>query len=82
MTPKPITTQQTKHIRGILKNFNELAMEKYRAGAEIHGGNLWEKADIINMIKEEALDLYIYACTLEDQIKEHKDFDKDKVKEV
>jgi hypothetical protein len=73
---------QEDHIDEIICKFEEEAYKKYKKGSREHGGNLWEKADIINMIKEEALDLYIYACTLEDQIKEHKDFDKDKVKEV
>jgi len=73
--------KQEEHIDKICDGFTEEAWEKYEKGSKEHGGNLWQKANIIKMIKEEAIDLYIYACTLEKQIQKVKGFNKDKIKE-
>ena len=76
-----MTNEQLFHLTKILKEFETLAWAKYEAGQAEHGGDLWKKADLIDRAIEEAIDQVIYLLTLKQQIDEHKDFDKDKVRE-
>jgi len=76
-----MTPQQEQHLQKIKEEFCRLYDVKYRAGQKEHGGNLWDKANKIDLAIEEALDLVGYLLTLKQQIKEHKDFDKNKIKE-
>ena len=63
-----MTTQQEQHLANIKEDFAREVEKKYRAGQAQHGGNLWLKKNIIDMIKEEAVDQYVYACSLKTQI--------------
>jgi hypothetical protein len=58
------------HRDELVKRFHEEYREKYDAGQAEHGGNLWEKANMVNRAKEEILDQWSYVCALEDQIRE------------
>lgn len=53
-----------------LKRFNERASEKFDIGKKQHGGNLWEKKDLISMAKDEVIDQWFYLDSLEKQIKD------------
>lgn len=63
-----MTSEHNKHLTSILESFNNDAIKKYTKGAEQHGGNLWEKKDLIDKAIEEALDQVIYLYTLKQQI--------------
>jgi len=66
---KNMTEHQCDHIEGVIKRFAERAYEKYAAGQEEHGGDLWRKDIVLEELKSEAIDFVVYALTLEDQIK-------------
>ncbi len=70
--------KQEEHIDNIVDWFAEFAWDKYEKGSKEHGGNLFDKAGIIDMALEEAVDLVIYLFTLKQQIEKVKDFDKNK----
>jgi len=65
-----MTEEQEKHLQTIKDNFVKLVDSKYRSGVIEHGGNLWEKQGIIDMLLEELIDGVTYALTLKEQIKE------------
>lgn len=60
--------QQKDHIKFITAQFTTLAFNKYKKGAEEHGGGLWDVEDLIYMAMEECIDQFIYLSTLKDQI--------------
>lgn len=60
--------QHEDHLKQIKDNFNILVDKKYRKGQEEHGGNLWDKMDLIDMAIDEALDQVTYLFTLREQI--------------
>ena len=54
---------QDAHLRWILTQFNADARAKYEGGQVEHGGNLWEKPDMLGHALKEAIDLVIYLYT-------------------
>lgn len=67
-----MTPEQEQHLQKIKDSFLQAVDDKYRRGQEEHGGNLWEIKSIIKMLKEEAVDLWVYAVTLEQQLQDTK----------
>ena len=65
-----MTPEQEAHLRSLKERFAAEFEAKYRNGQAEHGGNLYEMPAyaLITNLKQEALDLWAYACTLEDQI--------------
>ena len=66
----PMTASQEHHLASLKLAFSREFDAKYRNGQREHGGNLFEMTplDLIRNLKQEALDLWAYACTLEDQL--------------
>lgn len=60
------------HLKKIKIQFTDMVDEKYRRGAEEHGGKLWEKTGLVDMAIEEAIDQVVYLLTLKEQIKNGK----------
>ena len=65
-----MTKKQTEHLTDLMLEFNNILKKKYAKGAKQHGGNLWEKKDLIDMAIEEAVDQVTYLLTLKQQIKD------------
>lgn len=67
-----LTLEQRQHVRQISDDFADLMSEKYRKGAEEHGGNLWEESplDILGFAIEEAIDQVVYLLTLKRQLQD------------
>jgi hypothetical protein len=67
--PKPEPTiEQRKHSIGLAHIFSEQMIIKYKKGQEEHGGNLWEKPNLLDNAIDEVVDLAIYLLTLRDQV--------------
>jgi phage terminase large subunit GpA-like protein len=64
-----MTKPQELHLERIKERGLALLDAKYRAGQREHGGNLWQKPMVRN-IMEESLDLLVYTLTLEQQMEE------------
>ncbi len=58
-----MTPEQEMHLHRIKAEFAALADAKYRAGVAEHGGNLWEKTDLLEQALWEAVDLVNYLLT-------------------
>jgi len=58
-----------EYLTKILEQFILEASEKFEKGCNEHGGKIWLKRGLIKEMKQEAIDLYIYATALEDQLK-------------
>lgn len=58
--PTPMTQQQEQHLKDIKQFFVDGADKKYRKGQAEHGGNLWDR-DCLKEIVAEAIDLVTYA---------------------
>ena len=56
--------QQEQHLANTKEDICRELDRKYRLGQAEHGGNLWEKKAIIDMIIEEVTDLVVYCKTL------------------
>lgn len=65
-----MTPEQEEHLQGLKEKFIDLLDAKYRHGQKEHGGNLWLKPGMIDLLMEEVLDFYVYAMTLKEQIDE------------
>jgi hypothetical protein len=63
-----MTEDQEVHLQKIKSWFVNNVDKKYRAGQKEHGGNLWLKADIIDMALDEVLDIAVYLVTLKAQL--------------
>lgn len=50
-----------------LERFVNLASLKFDKGAELHGGFLWLKKDLILKAKEEVIDMWFYLDSLQKQ---------------
>ena len=61
--------KQKEHITSIMDDTVNLMYTKYKAGVRQHGGNLWDKKDLIDMAISEAIDQVVYLLTLKEQIK-------------
>lgn len=55
-----MTQNQEKHLSDIKASFADEVDVKYRRGQKEHGGNLWDR-DVVPDIIDEAIDLYTYA---------------------
>lgn len=62
-----MTIGQRRHVQQILVRFNRELRAKYARGQREHGGNLWERHDVLDCAIEEAIDLVTYLFTLRDQ---------------
>lgn len=65
-----MTFEQEKHLNHIKAEFVREVDIKYRAGALEHGGDIRDIAAIqlVREIKAEAVDLFVYADTLESKL--------------
>jgi hypothetical protein len=63
-----MTPEQEAHIEKITNDFKKEAYAKYTKGQEEHGGDLWRKKHILDMLMEECMDFYIYAHTVRQQL--------------
>lgn len=57
-----MTQQQEEHLKDIKQCFVDEVDKKYRKGQAEHGGNLWDR-DCLKEIMAEAIDLVTYAKT-------------------
>lgn len=65
-----MTPEHEKHLQSIKDSFLKDVDLKYRKGAKEHGGKLWKKKNIIDMLMEECVDFYVYGATLKQQLEE------------
>lgn len=64
--------EQEQHLKEILDTFAMECSRKYRTGQKEHGGNLFDMS-AVNLIENiicEAIDLYVYAYTLREKLRE------------
>ena len=66
-----MTPSQEAHLARVKERFSQLMDAKYRAGQGEHGGYLWRKKMLPNVM-DEVLDLAVYVVTLEEQVEEAK----------
>lgn len=62
-----MTAEQEQHLADIKARFSKEVDKKYRAGQAEHGGDLWKKPGVLEMLMDEAVDFYVYAYTLRQQ---------------
>jgi len=67
-----MTAGQESHIKRIIRTFEKQALPKFAAGAKEHGNDLRDlsASAIAEHAREEALDGYIYLCTLIEKVAE------------
>jgi len=63
-----MTLAQEDHLAEIQRTIAKRVNDKYRAGQEEHGGDLWERVPLVEDLIEEALDQMTYALTLKSQL--------------
>ena len=56
-----------------INDFRIKAEKKYVSGQNEHGGNLWEKPGLLEMMEEEVIDQWFYLQALKQQRKERND---------
>lgn len=64
-----MTKKQKEHIDKVMEDTVNLMYSKYKKGVREHGGNLWDKKELIDMAISEAIDQVVYLLTLKQQIK-------------
>jgi hypothetical protein len=72
MERKPdMTPEQTTHMLQLNAEFSNLFKDKYRAGQEEHGGDLWNKDPLLMCIaaKEEVADQWAYISVIEETLR-------------
>lgn len=62
-----MTADQESHLLAIKRTFLEDVDAKYRAGQAEHGGDLWKKTGVLEMLMDECVDFYVYAYVLREQ---------------
>jgi hypothetical protein len=62
-----MTPEQEDHLQRVKDQFIEAVDAKYRAGQKEHGGNLWMKPGVLEMLMDECVDLWVYAQVLKEQ---------------
>lgn len=62
-----MTKDQESHLHTIKQETLERIDKKYRAGQKGHGGNLWQKNNVLEMAIDEAIDQVVYLLTLKKQ---------------
>jgi hypothetical protein len=55
------------HANSIAEEFTKLMLAKYEKGTIEHGGNLWEKENLLDEAINEAIDQVVYLLTLKQQ---------------
>jgi len=65
-----------QHIEDIINEFSTLAKKKYNKGQKEHGGKLWRKP-VVNEVMSEAIDFIIYVSTMLKQIETAKTYLKE-----
>lgn len=67
-----MTNNQESHLLKIKQDFISLVDDKYRKGAEKHGGDLmsYTKLQLIDAAIEECIDQFVYLSSLRDKIAE------------
>lgn len=62
--------EQRLHAELLVKQFKELVLPKYEAGAIEHTGNLWEvdRDKLLDYAIEEAIDQVVYLLTLKGKL--------------
>lgn len=63
-----MTPEQQAHRERVLAQFTEDFRRKYDKGQREHGGNLWERVELINWAIEEAIDQVAFLYTLREQL--------------
>ena len=66
-----MTPATEAHLARVKERFGQLMDVKYRSGQSEHGGYLWRKKMLPNVVAE-TLDLAVYVMTLEEQLEEVK----------
>lgn len=59
-----MTKEQEFHLEELKKEFCSLVDVKYRVGVKKHGGDIWEKDNLLDEAINEAIDLVVYLLTL------------------
>jgi hypothetical protein len=59
-----------EHLSSIVTWLGQQMSEKYKAGQQEHGGELWMKPGALRNLEEEIIDLPIYYKTAKDQLKQ------------
>lgn len=62
-----MTPEQELHLAEIKADFIKQVDAKYRKGQEEHGGNLWKKPGVLEMLMDECVDFFVYAYVLRQQ---------------
>jgi hypothetical protein len=57
-----LSKSQQNHLDSIVKATEKRMREKYKAGAEEHGGDIWQK-DCLAEAFDEAIDLMVFIMT-------------------
>lgn len=63
-----MTPAREAHLQRILEQLVQRTSAKYRAGQAEHGGDLAEKANLLDEALSEVIDLAIYLLTLREQL--------------
>ena len=66
-----MTPEQEQHLARLKSRLTTLLDAKYRLGQREHGGNLWRKK-ILPEVLAETVDFVSYVLTLEEQVEEIK----------
>ncbi len=67
-----LTEAQRQHLNSIKNSFTAAVESKYTEGVKEHGGNLWEKSNLLDEAMKEVIDLYVYLHTLRQQLHDTK----------
>ena len=62
-----MTQEQEEHLAQVKRGFLAAVDEKYRKGQAEHGGDLWKKPGVLEMLMDECVDFYVYAFVLKQQ---------------
>jgi hypothetical protein len=62
-----MTPEQEEHLQRVKLDFLDAVDAKYRKGQAEHGGNLWKKPGVLEMLMDECVDFYVYAHVLRQQ---------------
>lgn len=65
-----ITEAQAASMDQALSRFHIMAKNKYVSGQKEHGGNLWEKLNLLDHAEEEVIDLWYYLQGIRQKLKD------------
>lgn len=63
-----MTPDHQAHLERLIVAVTADLTRKYEAGQQEHGGNLWQKAGLLDHAIQEILDLVVYLYTLREQL--------------